>query len=191
MGLLIAMIGMVDVGLIVANDKTLVQLGDVMGDSTLMMCLCGVLLVSSLVYWDVKGAILIGIAALTLISWIIDQTWPQSVVQWPEFHQNDFLAPLVIFDLSNAAVFIPALASFVLICIFDISGVIFGLATLGGLISPEGEIKGSWWTFIASGVGTLVAAWYVLSIQPFVKCSRFLTQIRAIGANSFFCHFAI
>ena len=49
MGLLIAMIGMVDVGLIVANDKTLVQLGDVMGDSTLMMCLCGVLLVSSLV----------------------------------------------------------------------------------------------------------------------------------------------
>ena len=47
------MIGMVDVGLIVANPKTLVELGNVWGDPSLMLCLAGILLVASLLYHEV------------------------------------------------------------------------------------------------------------------------------------------
>ena len=179
MGLLIAMIGMVDVDLIVADPKTLVALGDVMGDKSLMLCLCGILLVASLLYHDIKGAILIGITVLTLISWIVNNAWPDTIFQWPHYHNNGFLEPLAIFDSSKAAVFIPAMASFVVICIFDISGVIYGLATLGGLISPEGEIPGSFWTFIASGVGTLIAAWF--GSTPIIVCVETASGVREGG----------
>ena len=180
MGLLIAMIGMVDVDLIVADGKTLVALGNVLGDDgSLMLCLCGILLVGSLLYHDIKGAILIGIAALTTIYWTWKQTWPESIVQWPDFHLNNFLEPLVIFDLSKASVFLPALASFVLICIFDISGVIYGLATLGGLITEDGNIPGSFWTFIASGVGTLVAAYN--GSTPIIVCVETASGVREGG----------
>ncbi|CAB9517437.1 Adenine/guanine permease [Seminavis robusta] len=181
MGLLIAMIGMVDVNMIVSDEKTLVKLGDVMGDDgTLALCLCGILLVASLLYHDVKGGILIGIAVLTLFSWTWKHTWPESIFQWPEFHNNGFLDhPLAVFDWSRAAVFLPALASFVLICIFDISGVIYGLATLGGLITPEGDIPGSFWTFIASGVGTLVAAYF--GSTPIIVCVETASGVREGG----------
>jgi adenine/guanine/hypoxanthine permease len=180
MGLLIAMIGMVDVNLIVANPKTLVELGNVLGDDgSLILCLCGILLVASLLYHDIKGAILIGITVLTLISWIWRQTWPESLFQWPQSHHGGFLEPLAVFDMSKVEVFIPALASFVLICIFDISGVIYGLSTLGGLITASGEIPGSSWTFIASGVGTLVAACY--GSTPIIVCVETASGVREGG----------
>lgn len=179
MGMLIAMIGMVDVNLIVASPKTLVELGDVTGDLSLMLCLFGILLVASLLYHDIKGSILIGITVLTLITWVVENSWPDSIFQWPAFHQHHFLKPIAIFDASKAAVFVPAIASFVLICIFDISGVIYGLATLGGLISPEGEIPGSFWTFIASGVGTMIAAW--TGSTPIIVCVETASGVREGG----------
>ena len=179
MGLLIAMIGMADVDLIVANPKTLVELGNVMGDASLVLCLCGILLVASLLYHDVKGAILIGITVLTLISWTVNRTWPEGIFQWPEIHYNDFVHVTSIFNASKMAVFLPALASFVLICIFDISGVIYGLATLGGLISPDGEIAGSVWTFVASGIGTLIGAYF--GSTPIIVCVETASGVREGG----------
>ena len=67
MGLLIAMIGMVSIDLIVANPKTLVELGNVFGSTDIQLSLIGILLVASLLYHSVKGAILIGITFLTIV----------------------------------------------------------------------------------------------------------------------------
>lgn len=169
MGLLIAMIGMVSVGLIVSNPKTLVELGDVWGSPSLQLCLFGIILVASLMHHEVKGAILIGIIIITFVEWIGTSSWPEEFFQFPEFHTNDFWKPFVVFDLSKASVLYPAIGCFVLICIFDISGVTFGLATLGNIIHPTtGDIPGSMWAFIASGVGTMIAAW--LGSTPVIVC---------------------
>lgn len=179
MGLFIAMIGMVSVGLIVANPKTLVELGDIFGDFDLQLALAGILLVASLLYHDVKGAILIGITLLTVIDWTLNQSWPETIFQVPHYHANDYWAPLVIFDSSKAAVFVPAIGAFLLICIFDISGVSFGLATLGGIIQNDGEIPGSLWAFVASAVGTFVAA--LLGSTPIIVCVECASGVREGG----------
>ena len=71
MGILVSMIGMVSVGLVVGNDKTLVGLGD-LTDDRLQLAMFGVVLIGSLVYHDVKGGILVGITTLTLISWYME-----------------------------------------------------------------------------------------------------------------------
>ena len=180
MGLLIAMIGMVTVGLIVSNPKTLVELGDVWGSVDLQLTLVGVVLVASLLYHDIKGAILIGIAALTVTAWTINESWPTTIVQVPHYEPNhDFWEPMVLFDSTKASVLLPAVASFVLICVFDISGVMFGLATLGGIIGPDGEIPGSFWAFVASSAGTIVASW--LGSTPIIVCVECASGVREGG----------
>ena len=168
MGLLIAMIGMVSVDLIVANPKTLVELGDT-SDPSLQLCLAGILFVASLLYHDIKGAILIGISLLTAIDWTMNSSLPDDVFQVPHYHANDYWEPLTIFDLNKASILYPAIGAFVLICVFDISGVMFGLATLGGIMGEEGEIPGSMWAFLASAAGTLVAAW--TGSTPIIVCA--------------------
>ena len=94
-GLLVAMIGMVDVGLIVADPNTLVTLGDVLNETPLQICLFGILLVASLLYHDVKSSMLIGIGVLTLIDWIMNSSWPSGVVHVPrgvgDYWENPFL----------------------------------------------------------------------------------------------------
>ena len=81
------------------------------------------------------------------------------MAQVPHYNPNGYLSVLlVIFDPSTAVALLVAVGAFVLICIFDISGVLFGLSTLGGLQNDEtDEIPGSLWAFIASSVGAMLA----------------------------------
>ena len=179
MGMLIAMIGFASVKFIVSNEKTLVALGDVWGDPELIICMGGLLLVGSLFYHDVKGAILIGIAVLTFIIWTLRGDWPQQIFQVPVLPDVQYWDPMVIFDLDKSSVLFPAVCSFVLICVFDISGVMFGLATLGGIIKDDGEIPGSQWAFIASSVGTVVAA--LTGSTPIIVCVEGASGVREGG----------
>jgi adenine/guanine/hypoxanthine permease len=180
MGLLIAMIGMVSIGLIVANPKTLVELGNVFGSTDIQLSLLGILLVASLLYHNVKGAILIGITLLTVTAWTLNQSWPITIFEIPQFHTNHYWTPWVVFDWNRINVFAPAIGAFVLICIFDISGVMFGLATLGNIIHPTtGEIPGSLWAFIASAIGTLIAAW--TGSTPIIVCVECASGVREGG----------
>lgn len=106
MGLLIAMIGMVFVDLIVANDDTLVGLGDVTGDILLQLTIFGIMLVGTLVYHDVKGGILIGIIVVALLQWNLTSTFPTQIVDLPIFRDNDFIQLEVMLDPSRAAVLV-------------------------------------------------------------------------------------
>ncbi len=111
MGLLIAMIGMVFVDLIVANDDTLVGLGDVTGDILLQLTMFGVMLVGSLVYHDVKGGILIGIVVVALMQWTITSSFPTQVAELPLLRNNDFIQLEVMLDPSKAAVLVSSLST--------------------------------------------------------------------------------
>jgi len=156
MGMLIAMIGMVSVDLIVANPKTLVELGDI-GDWKLQVCLLGLILVGTLTIHNVKGGILIGIATLTLFFWQVEGSYPKDIVLLPTIEQpiSEKTSLGSIFDVNLMGTMYPAIGAFLVICIFDISGVVFGLSSLAG-ISPSSA--SSVWPFIGSVVGTVVAA---------------------------------
>lgn len=174
------MIGMVSVNLIVSSPKTLVELGDVGSDLSMQLCLAGILFVASLLYHDTKGAILIGIAVVTIVDWIINQSWPDGVFDVPNVNfDNGYWQPFSVFAGVSPSVLYPAIGSFVLICIFDISGVMFGLATLGGIIKEDGEIPGSTWAFLASSLGTLVAAW--IGSTPIIVCVECASGVREGG----------
>ena len=124
MGILVAMIGMVSVKLVVANDKTLVGLGD-LSDRPLVISLCGLILIGSLVYHNVKGGILIGITVLTVTMWSLDGSAPDSFVSFPrlEMSPSDFVDVGLLADVDTLKRMLPAIAAFVFIGVFDVSGV--------------------------------------------------------------------
>lgn len=180
MGMLISMIGLVSVKFIISNESTLVGLGNVWGDPELLVCMAGILLVGSLLYHDIKGGILIGIAALTFIVWTMRDAWPEKIFQVPSLPSlAAYWDPLVVFDFEKATVLYPAVGAFVLICVFDISGVMFGLATLGGIIKENGDIPGSQWAFVASSIGTIVAA--LTGSTPIIVCVECASGVREGG----------
>ena len=81
------------------------------------------------------------------------------MVQWPklQYGPSSYVDLSILTDVKQLQVIIPAVSAFVFIGIFDVSGVMFGLAALSDLIENDGYIPGSLWGFIASGVGTVLA----------------------------------
>jgi adenine/guanine/hypoxanthine permease len=180
MGLLIAMIGMVSVNLIVPDEDTIVGLGDVLGDVTLHLTMFGLILVASLIYWDVKGGILLGIALVAILQWAISSSWPTNIADVPIFHHNHYIVPSSLIDPDKAVILWTAVGAFLLICVFDVSGVVFGLATLGGLIREgDGHIPGSLWVFLASSLGTVTAAFF--GSTPIICCVETASGIKEGG----------
>jgi len=177
MGLLIAMIGMVTAGIIQANASTLVQLGPVLSDFDLQLCLVGILVVGSLVHHKVQGAILVSIVLLTLFSWTWHSTWPASIVDIPHIPAPYITDLWVVFG--GPWILWTAMGAFVLICIFDISGVLFGLSTLAGILQGDSEVPGSKWAFIASGVGTILAS--LFGSTPIIVCVECASGVREGG----------
>ena len=90
-----------------------------------------------------------------LSSW--DNTWPEAIAETPHIPQGDYLVDLfVLFDPMKAKVLLTATSlAFVLICVLDVSGVMFGLSrTLAGLQDENEHVPGAPWAFIATAVGT-------------------------------------
>ena len=65
-GFFIALIGLHNAGIIAASKETLVTLGN-LRDSPTLLAIAGLLIIASLLAWEVKGAILLGILATTAI----------------------------------------------------------------------------------------------------------------------------
>ena len=159
MGILIAMIGMVSINLIVADEKTLVTMGN-LSNWSIQVSLMGIILVASLLYHNVQGAILVGITILTLIFWTVDKSFPKSLVEAPRWDGELYIDLSVLWQWDRAGTIYTAISAFLFICMFDVSGVMFGLSTLAGLMQDDGTIPGSTWGFFGSCAGTVVAAFF-------------------------------
>jgi AGZA family xanthine/uracil permease-like MFS transporter len=181
MGLLIALIGMVQVSrihflrlarlasknlltfvptyiqvdlVIAADDGSLVQLGD-LSDWKIWLSLGGLVLIGTLAHFSIDGGILFGIISCTMVYWGITGEWPTSWVQVPSL-ETAWSDNIDLSSLDGNCV-MPILAFF-FVAIFDVSGVIFGLGKLAGIQQEDETVPGEVWGFIASGAGTVLAA---------------------------------
>jgi len=124
-GLLIALIGMKSVALVVPNAQTLVELGD-LGSVDIWLTLLGVIVISSLLYHQVRGAMLLGVLVISIMSWAVHDDWPKNFLSLPRWHQGQQLAPLG----DGSATFtymLPAAAALLFMMLCDVSGVMRGL----------------------------------------------------------------
>ncbi len=155
-GLFLATIGLSGAGIVVDDPATLVALGDV-SQPEVWLALAGLVLMTALLASGFRGALLVGIAAVTIASWL--GGWapaPEALLSWPRLPTETFAA----FDWSHLLTGKLALVvlAFLFVDIFDTAGTLLGLGRLGGFLDSAGELPRANRAFAADATGTAVGA---------------------------------
>lgn len=183
-GMFIAFLGLKNVGIIVHNDATLVTLGSF--TPAALIGILGIILSGVLCYWNVKGALFIGIILTTLIGipfgitnlpegfTIISK--PQSIS--PTFFQFDF-ASLWDFDLIVVTLIL------VFMDLFNTIGTLVGAANQAGMVTKEGNIPHMKEALLSDAVGTCIGAVCGTStVTTFVESSAGIAEGGRSGVTS-------
>jgi adenine/guanine/hypoxanthine permease len=135
-GMFLAIIALSGAGIVVANPATKVGLGDLHSLPVLLAAL-GFLLIAVLDYFRLRGAILIGILAVTAASMLLGLTHFQGIVSAPP----SVSPTLLKLDIPGAlrGGFFHIILVFVLVEIFDATGTLTGLARKAGLLDGARE----------------------------------------------------
>ena len=150
-GVFIAFIGMQNAGIIIANDATIVGLGD-FSDWNMLLALFGLILISALVYHKVTGGVLIGI----IVTWIVGMILQAVGIYVPAEGTSlfpDFSHGLQLGAISQTAFklnfswaadhiirFIAIVFSFLYVDLFDTVGTVVGVADKAGLLDEKGNL---------------------------------------------------
>ena len=154
-GLFIAFIGMQNAGIIVNDDATLVALGDITSGSALLAVI-GLVITGVLFALNVKGAMLIGILATTLIGIPMGITEFKGVVSMPESIEPIFCKFEwdKIFTLDMLVV----VFTFLFIDMFDTVGTLIGVSTKAKMVDEKGNIPHLKQAFMADAIATTAGA---------------------------------
>lgn len=154
-GLFIAFIGMKNAGIVVANDATLVTLGNV-ADPAVLLALAGLLLSAILVVRNVTGGLLVGILLTTAIGIPLGVTHFQGFFDTPPS-----MAP-VAFQLEWHNILtldmVICVLTFLFIDMFDTIGTLIGVGTRAGMVDKNGNVRNLNKAFMADAVGTTLGA---------------------------------
>lgn len=153
-GLFIAFIGLQSAGIITNNEATLVGLGDITKGSALLGII-GIAITSILYIKNVKGALLIGILATTLIGIPMGITHYQGIFSAPPSIEPIFFK----FDFSQVFTtkMLVTVFTFLFIDMFDTIGTLVGVSTKAGMMK-DGKIPNAKKAFLADAIGTTVGS---------------------------------
>jgi adenine/guanine/hypoxanthine permease len=156
-GLFIAFIGMQNAGIIVNNDATLVALGPLSNHAALLAVI-GLIVTGVMLAYKVKGALLWGILASTIIGIPLGVT---SLEGFTLFSLPPSIGP-IFFKFEFASVFsldmLIVLFTFLFVDMFDTVGTLIGVSTKAGIMNADGTIPRAKQALFADAVGTTVGA---------------------------------
>ena len=176
-GAFIAFIGMKNCGLVVADASTFVALGKLNSAPTLL-AVAGVFLIGALMVRDVPGAMIIGIAVITVAGLALGvNSLPEgSLVRLDiplpteTFGQMDLVGALhhglfsIIFTLT-------------MVDLFDNMGVLIGLARRAGFMHEDGHIDHLDRALITDSIGTMTSAVLgATTATSYLECAAGVTQ---------------
>ena len=178
-GMFIAFIGLRGTGLIIADKATYVTLGHVMNPTTLLS-LFGLLLTGALMVRGVKGAILIGILAVTLIGMGLGLTpIPHGIGDIMSFSLPSMKATFGQLDLAGAWAFgiFSIIFTFTVVELFDNMGTLIGLTTKAKMVKPDGEIENLDRALTTDAIGTMMSAVFGTStVTSYIESASGITE---------------
>ena len=136
-GFFIAFIGLRNAGIIVSHPATTVALGN-LRQTPVLLSLFGLLFISALAAWGIRGAIVIGIVATSALGFFT------GAIAWKPaaFSPADITATAFHLDLAGAARLgmLEILFVFLFVDIFDNVGTLVGVAKKAALVDDHGDI---------------------------------------------------
>ncbi len=156
-GLFIAFIGLQDAGIIVHDKATLVTLGN-LGSPAAIICIFGLVLSSILLTLRVKGALLIGIFASTILALFMGKAaMPHgSLIQSPPSLAPTFLKFEWTHVLSGDMAIV--LFTFLFVDLFDTIGTLVGVASQAGMLDEKGRFPNVKKALMADAISTTAGA---------------------------------
>lgn len=182
-GLYIAFIGLKSAGIIVNSEATSVALGS-FSEPAVILSIIGFLITSVLVILNVKGGMLLGIIATTLIGIPMGVTnfngvmsTPPSIV--PIFCQFEW-SQILSWDMV-AIVF-----TFLFIDMFDTIGTVVGVSVKSGMVDKDGNVDGINKVLMADAVATVAGAVFGTSTTTtYIESASGVSEGGRTGLTSF------
>ncbi len=133
-GLFLGLIALKSAGVVVGSEPTLMTLGD-MHSVPVILAVIGFFIIVALDHFRVPGAILIGIIAVTVASFLVTDNAFKGLISTPPS-----IAPVFLqLDIAGALKggFLNVVLVFFLVELFDATGTLMGVAKRAGLLTPE------------------------------------------------------
>ncbi len=172
-GLFIAFIGLQNSGIVAANEATGVALGN-LKDPAVLLAVIGIVITGVLVARNVKGGLLVGIVATTLIGIPMGVTHIPTgglgaVVSLPP-SLKPVAFQFVGFDQIFSFEMLVAVFTFLFVDIFDTVGTLAGVASKADMLDENGELPHVGKALMADAVGTVAGACFGTStVTTFVE----------------------
>ncbi len=154
-GLFIAFIGLVNAGIVINDEATLVKLSETILSGTALLTLIGIVVSGTLLAFKVKGALFLGIIITTAIG------IPMGITTLP----NQWVAPPAVpylFNFEWGEIFskdmLFVLVTFLFVDIFDTVGTLVGVATKASMLTPNGEVPRAKQALLADAIATTFGA---------------------------------
>ncbi|QGU94733.1 NCS2 family permease [Clostridium bovifaecis] len=184
-GLFIALIGFENAKVVVNEDATLVTLGT-FKDPRAIIAVIGIVIIGTLVHKKVKGAMLWGILACTILSWVYALIiGPAKAAELYEiylpngifaFHGIGPIAGKLDFSIFTHAqglvTFISVLLTFLFVDFFDTVGTLVGVASKANMVDENGKVLRANKALLVDAIGTTMGALMgVSTVTTYVESS--------------------
>lgn len=187
-GLFIAFIGLQNSGIVLPSEATGVALGN-LKDPSVLLAVIGIVITGVLVARNVKGGLLVGIVATTLIG------IPMGVTQIPTgglgavVSLPPSLKPVAFqfvgFDQIFSFEMLVAVFTFLFVDIFDTVGTLAGVASKADMLDENGELPHVGKALMADAVGTVAASCLGTStVTTFVESASGVAEGGRTGLTS-------
>ena len=182
-GLFIAFIGLQNAGIVVNNDATLIGLGSIT-HGTGLLGVIGVVITSVLLVLKVRGSLLFGILATTIIGIPMGITHFDGIVGMPPSIEPIFFK--FEWDQIFTKDMVVIVFTFLFVDMFDTIGTLVGVSTKAGMIDENGRIPHLKKAFMVDAVGTTAGAMLGTStITTFVESASGVGEGGRTGLTSF------
>ena len=175
-GLFIAFIGLQGAGVVVKNDAVLVGLGSFRESATPLLAMAGLALMVALEVKKIRGGILIGIIAVTLLGIPFGITkLPDGIVSMPPS-----IAP-IFFKMDFSGIgninFWVIMLTFFFVDFFDTVGTLVGVSSRAGMLDENGRLERASAALMSDAIGTTAGAMLGTStVTTFVESASGVEQ---------------
>ncbi len=177
-GFFIAFIGLVNAGIVVNNEATLVGLGN-FTDPNVLLAVFGVIVMLFLLVRKVPAAIFIGMVATVIIGLFTGLiAMPTQVVSAVPSLEPTFgalfeaLPSIFSFDM------VPIIFSFLFVDFFDTAGTLISVGTNAGLINRDGELIDADKALLSDSTATVIG-----SVLGTSSTTSFVESLAGVGAG--------
>lgn len=156
-GLFIALVGLVNSGIIMQGEGTVLQLGNLLSRESVVF-IVGLFIIALLLAREIKGALMYGILASTILALILGVSKYQggSPITLPPS-----LAPVAFkiqFDKIFTFDMFTVVFTFLFVDIFDTVGTLVGVSAKAGMLDEKGKLKEASPALLADAIGTTAGA---------------------------------